>query len=647
MCIFCDRFRSGNTVLDEVLDVEKCEEMKKKRKKVTVVTGFLGSGKTSFLNYVLTSNTHNKKIGVVVNEFGETTIDDKFLKSAGNNKRVETCSESGMQVVSLENGCVCCTVRGDLVTAMLKFAYTMDVDYILLECSGLSEIVPVCQCFFEADVQQHFQLDGVICVVDGKRYYEEFILGHNFDDDTVDGNEVREKANDSDDEFACEPIEDFSTTTPPRTTKGLEPPARTTSSWDDQHDGNLNIEDVQMLSMSDNDINYDQYIKNTTSTTSNEDQTTVMQDNSDMNQLDFFYSDEQLEQSTTKRAKKERKELIIEQLSLADVVLLNKIDLFKSRHDRDTVLQHLKSRNHLVDVLPCRQARVSIPQVLDRNLFTPTREFLTQEPLHIFGKKPPIIPPVLTSFPGSTASATGGGGGGANSVSLVITGEPLDTVKVRAFLADLYMRYASARILRCKGVLVTQDSPLQKKLTWIMVQGVADHVEWELLDPQPEVELILRDENNSSEAAPTARRTTSTTWAEKTATSLATTTRSTVLETANGTGTTTSRKDYSDKTTMSNTTSVSNNSNIISRFVIIYQNPQSIDTSKIRAAFYQMQKYPHPRVVMQICNDKNICDAHPDDGHFQSCFGTCNAVNGISRWICNAAVHTNLHYSTN
>jgi len=153
MCIFCERLKNSEYNFNDKLEAEQCEELRSRRKRVTLVTGFLGAGKTTFLNYVL-QEAHGKKLGVLVNEFGETAIDDALIVSS-----------EGEPVITMANGCVCCKVRTDLVDGLEQLS-KMEIEAILLETSGLSEVLPVCQTFFDPRLQEKFSLDAVITVLD-------------------------------------------------------------------------------------------------------------------------------------------------------------------------------------------------------------------------------------------------------------------------------------------------------------------------------------------------------------------------------------------------------------------------------------------------------------------------------------------------
>jgi G3E family GTPase len=124
---------------------------------VTVVTGFLGSGKTTLVNYILSAN-HGKRIAVIENEFGEIGIDDALVIDAEE------------EIFEMNNGCICCTVRGDLIRILGTLMKRKDkFDYILVETTGLADPAPVAQTFFVDDeIRNQLRLDAIVTVVDAK-----------------------------------------------------------------------------------------------------------------------------------------------------------------------------------------------------------------------------------------------------------------------------------------------------------------------------------------------------------------------------------------------------------------------------------------------------------------------------------------------
>jgi G3E family GTPase len=124
---------------------------------VTVLTGFLGSGKTTLLNYILTAQ-HGKKIAVIENEFGEIGIDNDLVINAEE------------EIFEMNNGCICCTVRGDLIRILGSLMRRRDrFDAILIETTGLADPAPVAQTFFVDDeMQAKLKLDGIVTMVDAK-----------------------------------------------------------------------------------------------------------------------------------------------------------------------------------------------------------------------------------------------------------------------------------------------------------------------------------------------------------------------------------------------------------------------------------------------------------------------------------------------
>ena len=129
--------------------------MKNNKVPVTILTGFLGSGKTTLLNRILTEE-HGRRIAVIENEFGEVGIDDGLVL------------QTDEEIIEMMNGCICCTVRGDLTELLIKmYDRIKDFDGVLIETTGLADPAPVAQTFFvDQDVANKTKLDAIVTVAD-------------------------------------------------------------------------------------------------------------------------------------------------------------------------------------------------------------------------------------------------------------------------------------------------------------------------------------------------------------------------------------------------------------------------------------------------------------------------------------------------
>jgi|TARA_Y100000814_G_scaffold170378_1_gene124585 G3E family GTPase len=128
---------------------------------VTVLTGFLGAGKTTLVNRILTEN-HGKRIAVVENEYNELSIDRDLVVSEAE------------EIIEMNNGCLCCLVRGDLIHALRELLQRRDkFDYILIETSGLTDPGPVAQTFVVDEyLKEKVSIDGIVTIVDAKHVWQ-------------------------------------------------------------------------------------------------------------------------------------------------------------------------------------------------------------------------------------------------------------------------------------------------------------------------------------------------------------------------------------------------------------------------------------------------------------------------------------------
>ncbi|MCM3749014.1 GTP-binding protein [Paenibacillus pasadenensis] len=143
---------------------------------VTVLSGYLGAGKTTVLNEVL-NNRDGLKVAVIVNDLSQVNIDAGLVKNGGGLSRVEE------KLVELSNGCICCTLREDLLQEVQRLALENRFDYILIESTGVGEPVPVAQTFtyadeeLDIDLSRYCRLDTMVTVVDANRFWLDYSSG--------------------------------------------------------------------------------------------------------------------------------------------------------------------------------------------------------------------------------------------------------------------------------------------------------------------------------------------------------------------------------------------------------------------------------------------------------------------------------------
>lgn len=157
---------------------------------ITVLTGYLGAGKTTLINHIL-NNQEGYKVAVIVNDIGEVNIDAELIQKGG------VVNEKDSNLVPLSNGCICCTLKVDLMQQIVDIIKTGKFDYILIEASGICEPMPIAQTItvLSEQTEQYglpkiCRLDNVVTVVDAARLVYEFGAGENLVQENIDDEDI-------------------------------------------------------------------------------------------------------------------------------------------------------------------------------------------------------------------------------------------------------------------------------------------------------------------------------------------------------------------------------------------------------------------------------------------------------------------------
>lgn len=166
--------------------------MSKKEIPVLLLTGYLGSGKTTLLNHIL-SNKKGIRFAVIVNDLGEVNIDASLIQKGG----IVGQDDSNPDLVALQNGCICCTLKMDLITQIADIAATDKFDYIVIEASGICEPAPISQTICTIPSMEEYynrgavpRLDCIVTVVDALRMKDEFNCGENLTRTGIDEEDI-------------------------------------------------------------------------------------------------------------------------------------------------------------------------------------------------------------------------------------------------------------------------------------------------------------------------------------------------------------------------------------------------------------------------------------------------------------------------
>jgi len=158
---------------------------------ITILSGFLGSGKTTLLSNIL-YNKKNLRVAVIVNDMSEVNVDANLIEEK------DIISHTDEQLVKLSNGCICCTLRDDLVKEVNRLIDTYKIDYILIESSGISEPIPVAQTFcyeypvMQIDLSKKTKLDTMVTIVDAFSFFEDIETN-----DTLESRKLQTEENDT------------------------------------------------------------------------------------------------------------------------------------------------------------------------------------------------------------------------------------------------------------------------------------------------------------------------------------------------------------------------------------------------------------------------------------------------------------------